>query len=291
MTFGITHNHDLFRDVLLNVKARIEGAQRLLKKGAGSRYVHEVRKELKKCRAALRLLRKSLGTHSFQKLDHTLQKAAKRLSPSRDAEALQKIIAGLGRSHRNEIAKALLSRLRATVPLRLKATRLTQAELKQCGKDLSAALQKIKGCNPSKLGWRDLSHRVRQSYLEGNEAFHEAKSAPSFDSLHAWRKLTKTLWNQLRLLRDIEPRELGRLVKKAGKLGDVLGEDHDLGMFVELLPEMELASSEIKGLQRLINEKRRRLQNAAFKSGAALYAGDASSLGRRIHKYGRNWSR
>src|SRR5438128_6750700 len=71
-------------------------------KKASDTPVHEVRKHLKKARAALRLVRKEIGRGLFQEQDHCLRDVGRLISEIRDAEVrLQTVrqLQGITRRH------------------------------------------------------------------------------------------------------------------------------------------------------------------------------------------------
>src|SRR5262245_8391530 len=74
------------RRVLL---AHIDRAIRTLRqRSLAAKPVHEVRKEMKRTRAGLRLLRVALGETSYRRLNRSVRDAARALTPIRDAKVL-----------------------------------------------------------------------------------------------------------------------------------------------------------------------------------------------------------
>jgi CHAD domain-containing protein len=81
------------RDVLLE---QLDGAvQRLEKHSKSDASVHDIRKELKRARATLRLLRRSIGDAAYHRDNWSIRDAARPLAPLRDATVLVRTLGRL----------------------------------------------------------------------------------------------------------------------------------------------------------------------------------------------------
>src|ERR1700744_5159398 len=78
------------------VPLRIKSSLKTLRAGGpDERSVHAARKELKKARATLRLVRDALGTSSYKKENAALRDAARPLGEIRDAQVLRDALKSL----------------------------------------------------------------------------------------------------------------------------------------------------------------------------------------------------
>jgi CHAD domain-containing protein len=97
----------------------------------------------------------------------------------------------------------------------------------------------------------------------------------SDENLHEWRKRTKELRYQLELLSPLWPAAMKRRARRAKKLSDVLGDDHDLAVFRDLL-RAELSASipvdVVRKIHVLIELRRKELQTLAASIGGELLA-------------------
>jgi CHAD domain-containing protein len=123
---------------------------------------------------------------------------------------------------------------------------------------------------------------IKRTYKAGRKAFAKARKHPRTPLLHEWRKQTKYLANELELARLLFELKQKRRCKRAGKLGSVLGDDHDLALLRAKLRELNGTSrasrqiAQSKRLEQRIERKRRRLQAKAHRLGARLYGKAAS---------------
>src|SRR5258708_8608367 len=88
MSYELKHDQTLGDNLRRICRKQIEAAIAITtgEKKASDTPVHEVRKHLKKARAALRLVRKEIGNGLFREQDSCLRDVAKLTSEIRDAE-------------------------------------------------------------------------------------------------------------------------------------------------------------------------------------------------------------
>ena len=114
------------------------------------------------------------------------------------------------------------------------------------------------------------------------------RADPAAENVHEWRKRTKDLWHQLRILRDAWRPVLGETADQAHELADLLGDHHDLAVLVE-----DLASRELPGdrdaVRTAADRRQRELLDAAFDIGARLFAEKPKAFGRRLGSYWVTW--
>src|ERR1700757_2487593 len=75
------------------------------------RAVHEARKDLKKMRALLRLVRDQLGEEVYQRETRDFREVGRALSPRRDAQVLAKTLEKLHRRSSSQTTRAALTKL------------------------------------------------------------------------------------------------------------------------------------------------------------------------------------
>jgi CHAD domain-containing protein len=206
--------------------------------------VHEARKALKRARAALRLLRPGMAKTLYSEANAALRDAGRHLAPLRDIRSARVALKDLG-------AEALAPQLEG----KEKAAR-RNLRLAECAALLTRAEQaRLSAPEPSVL-----AKGLQRIYRKGRKALARAQKEPTSEALHEWRKQVKYLANSLEILGAPDPKA-GR---RAAKLADRLGDDHDLAM---------LAGGHLPGqkLRRRIDVRRRKLQRKAFVLGEELY--------------------
>ncbi len=115
---------------------------------------------------------------------------------------------------------------------------------------------------------------MRRIYRKGRKAYAEAKTVPTTEALHEWRKQVKYLLNAIDGLhsskKDRERGKVVKILKRADRLADYLGDDHEFAMLAQETARGAYASIDgdvIKRLDALIEPRRMKLQKRAFRLG------------------------
>ena len=266
----------------------------------GSRFsdrsIHAARKELKKARASLRLLRGSLADSTYKLENAVLRDAARPLSEVRDGkaliDALDKLMERYGaparalpvdglkralRRHRTDARRGVLTR-----PDGLKPQRTA----------LRKSRERATRWRIGRHGWSVIGPGFKRTYGKGRKALAAALSDCSTENLHEWRKQVKYLWHQLRILQPLCPGLVGELADQAHKLADYLGDDHDLAVLRERLNEYEKAfpgAAARSALIALIDRARSELQEKAVVLGRRIYEEKPKAFAARFGKYWKVW--
>ena len=120
--------------------------------------------------------------------------------------------------------------------------------------------------------------------------FDRVKGDATVEILHEWRKQAKYLRYHLELLTPTWPEVVGKLAAEAKKLGDLLGDDHDLAVLrAMVVPSHARGHAEQDGfLGELIDRQRERLQAKAIASGELLYRERPKEFVCRLTAYWRH---
>lgn len=235
--------------------------------------VHSVRKHLKKTRALLRLLRPGFAAQPAE--NAALRTIALALATRRDAAARLTTFDGLFpdppevlRSLRDHLAAASqspASNLPRGLPAALNLIRERSATWSLHGKDTKILRQ----------GLSD----TRRKAIRATKA---AKADPASEVLiHDWRKRVKDHWYQARLFAPCWPDLMKPLVDSADRLGQALGDHHDLTIFalhVAALPDQITPAPARRMLNSKITRARARIEAASFPFAAQLFAGDPDKM-------------
>jgi CHAD domain-containing protein len=260
--------------------------------------VHSARKELKSARATLRLLRDALGDALYKRENAVLRDAARPLSEVRDAkvllDALDRVVCRHGAP-----ARALpLEGLRQALNREYVAIRRRILERPNALKPQRDALRRIYDRAAhwpiGDHGWSVIGVGLTRVYRQGRKALAIAQANPSPENLHEWRKQVKYLWHQLLVLEPLRPRAIGKLADQAHKLGDYLGDHHDVSVLHTKVADMADAfphAGSRSALLDVIDQYRTRLQNKALVLGRRLYKERAGVFAARFRQYWRDWHR
>jgi CHAD domain-containing protein len=197
--------------------------------------VHEMRKHLKKARAALQLVRKEIGRGLFRQADCALRDVSRLTSEIRDAEVrLQTVHQLQGITQRR--GRANYARLEAMLGLELENFMAAFAEWQtQAVPMLEKALATVDCWPLEQFNCKQLRRSVQRSYKRARKALASAEANPTAKSFHQFRTRAKTLWYQLRILRPINRVVVKNLCDDLHSLGDLLGRAHDLSFLGDRL--------------------------------------------------------
>ena len=113
---------------------------------------------------------------------------------------------------------------------------------------------------------------LASSELRARKRGAEAEEAPSVERLHEWRKRVKYHRYHCKLLRRRAPELIGARRSVAKALSGLLGDDHDLAVFVRVVAREELGDPTLRAVLRDVAAgERRRIQEEAFALGERLF--------------------
>jgi CHAD domain-containing protein len=261
-------------------RGRIDDAIYELSGEAGSipeEAVHNARKDIKKLRALLRLVRGELGKGVYQRESACLREAAAALAGLRDADVMVATLEGL------ELDEPIAGPLRQALEghrLRTGGGSREQAAAEAI-ELLGTMRARIDDWPLENDSFEALEPGLRRMYRRGRREWRAMSSEPSVEGLHEWRKRTKELWYHHELLRPLWKPVMKAVGDEAHELSDRLGDDHDLAVLLEWAREHAEPAPELVGA---VESRRRKLQEEAFELGARLYADRPKVFIRRLER-------
>lgn len=278
---------------------RIEAALALLDhKQPADTSIHGARRELKRARATLRLLRDALGETAYKRENAALRDAARPLGEVRDGrvllDALRSLVAACG-ARASVLPLSGFQRLLSRRRTRVRRKVLGQPDpLRGARRRLRAVRNRVSRWPVGHHGWSVLGAGLTRTYANGRDAFELARVAPTDEHLHEWRKQTRYFWHQLQVFEPIWPRRIGKLAQDTHALADCLGEDHDLAVLREQAaqaPDSFPNAASQKALLALIQRCRVSLQRKAVQLGLRLYEEKPRSFAGHMEKHWHSWHR
>ncbi|HEV2998444.1 MAG TPA: CHAD domain-containing protein [Solirubrobacteraceae bacterium] len=253
--------------------------------GAEERTVHETRKAIKRLRGLLGLMRQELGPKRHARENAALRDCARRLSGARDSEVLLATLDGLIARDPDELSSsAAVARLRAELLAEREAAAAATMHDERLRRevigDLHAIRARLREWEPRERDF--LGAGLRRVYGQGRRRLAAARRAKrnEVEALHAWRRRVKDLRYAAETL------DMRALARRADRLGETLGEEHDLALLAGVLRERpgHFAGERATGraLAKLISRRRRRLAHRALRDGKRLYRRPPGRFERRL---------
>jgi CHAD domain-containing protein len=247
--------------------------------------VHEVRKDLKKLRSLLRLVRPSIPTKIYRRENARFRDLGRELAGARDAEVKLQTLEGL-----REISGDLDG-----VEAYAAALDAERAEAGVSAADAALAVAALEGARDGvsdwspKDGWRPPGPGFVRAYRRGRDALAAVQADPSDEAVHEWRKRSKDLWYHLRIVRRAWPQSLAPLADEAHELSDLLGDHHDLAVLADDVSSRDGRFSDGAQADLLATIRRRQaeLLDDALSLGERLYAERPKAFGERLDAYWR----
>lgn len=256
--------------------------------------IHGTRKALKRLRALVRLLRAELGERQYRREHAILRDAARRLAGARDAEVMVGTLDSLLQRHPRKLGRRrqLLELRKRLVAERVAAERATLNDRTTRGevlRELSGLRERAQQWDlPERPGIALVERDLRRIYRDGRERKRRVargKGSGGAHAAHAWRKRVKDLRYAAEILGQRS------LARRADKLAELLGEEHDLVVLAGMLPAPGRAPFKgkrgkraRKALLARIARRRRRLRKRALREGERLYGSRPKKFVRRIRR-------
>ncbi len=269
-------------------REQVESALELCRHPAKQRgvTVHEVRKHLKKLRAAMRLPMGEVGKNRHVREDRCVRKIGRLVSDLRDAQVRLQTLIQL----RDETAKSsgedhfphieeLLSLERESFSAAFAGWQ------KQAIPQLERVGERLLNWPLAGITWKQICGTVGKIYKRGQRGLAKTIKKPDPENFHAWRKRVKDLWYQLRILQPLNRVVLEKIAADAEILGELLGRKHDFDFLLARLENEsgdEALRDELMELQKLIRKCGRRLRRNALELGRRFYAEPAKAFAKRI---------
>ncbi|BAK65043.1 hypothetical protein SLG_03680 [Sphingobium sp. SYK-6] len=269
----------------------LDGALALVRERAApdEDLIHQVRRACKAMRGLLRLVRPAFP--AWRTENAAFRDIGAALSGTRDRRVLGETIDLLARDAGDDISPAALAALRTALTGEAEGTTgRTAALLDGCAAPLLAARVRAESWSLTDHGKAALLPGLRQTYRKARRAMAtlatlEGSPAESAAS-HEWRKQAKYHWQHMRLLRSLAPDHAGDRIAPPDRLGDLLGERHDLDMLLDwigaqahALPDPAAAAL----LSALARKRIARLMRKARRVGEDLFEDKPSAFIRHWH--------
>jgi len=252
--------------------------------------IHSARKDIKKIRSVLRLLRGELGEKAFRAENKRYREAGRAISGSRDAAVKVETLTALEERFGHAIPSASAWNWKRV----LERERGEASEDATDSAAIETAVAALEGGSAAAAdwsledSWELFGPGLEEAYGRGRKAMAKVAADPDPELVHEWRKRGKDLWYDLRLIRRAWPQLLEPTVDSVHELTDLLGDHHDLTVLARDLAARPRVGSKGK-LGELIEQRQAELLADALELGTRLYAEKPKAFSKRIHAYWKTW--
>jgi CHAD domain-containing protein len=279
-------------------REQIESALYLCENPAKQRgvTVHEVRKHLKKLRAAMRLAAGTVGKNCHAGEDRCVRKIGRLVSDLRDAQVRLQTFVELRDQAAKRSEQQLFPRTEELLLLERESFSAAFAGWQaQAIPQLERVKTRLMKWQLQGLTWKQICGGVANIYKRGQRGLAKTIADPVPENFHAWRKRVKDIWYQLRILQPLNRVVFTEMAHDAEVLGELLGREHDLDFLLARLEKESgdvTLADELAQLQKLIGKRCRRLRRDAVELGRRFYAEPAKAFAKRISIFirKRGWS-
>lgn len=227
MAFELRRKESLRKGLRRIIQEQLQGALEQARQLPRDEAIHDARKRLKRVRALLQLVRPVVKKSLRRSEDATLRDVARPLSELRDVKVLIETLEKVAQDDAvASVRHELTDRKRALDE---------QNPLDAAMASIKKALRRVSDWTAVPNRWGSVGKGLRRTYRRARRAYAAAVREPTVEKRHEWRKQAKCLRYQLEVLRPLGPETLDELVIQAEKLGELLGDDHDLAVLRQTL--------------------------------------------------------
>jgi CHAD domain-containing protein len=271
-------------------EGRADDALEQLREGAEpdpAARVHEARKDLKKLRSVLRLVRADIGEAVYRSENVRFRDAGRTLSGARDAQVKLETLAALRERFGEHVPRdgmALFAHALEGERERLADRDGQVLAYDRAAGAIEAGRNAIAEWPLHADEWSLVGPGLKRSYRRGRNRYADLRDDAGDEAVHEWRKRVKDLWYHLRLVRNAKKSVLGQAADEAHELSDRLGDHHDLAVLRDdAVARRELfADGDLEKLLTSISERQDELTVDALALGERVYAEKPKAFERRI---------
>lgn len=247
--------------------------------------IHDARKQLKKIRAIIRLIRDDIPEKEYNRANTYFRDIGRMLSDARDTSALLEVTMALQASMESASLKASLEQVVHHLTAKKSAVTRYQFNqdhlLERAQEAFAPAENYIQHLKTTHQGFEALSASIERVYRRGKLVMEESVSHPKPENYHQWRKRVKYLRYQVDALSPIWPAMMNTLEDELHELTNALGADHDLYLLHQTILTGNLnEQNDWMPLFHLFATQRKRYETKAMNLGHKLYFWEPSQFSR-----------
>jgi len=254
--------------------------------------IHNTRRNIKKIRAAWRLIRFDLKEGDFENKNQFYRDEARRLSDLRDATALLETLQHLKKHYGSVVSEEAFAGLETWL-------HEERSELAESGEgrppilgvvaeNLRTKSAEINQFELPKDDWREgVVEGLRRVYRRGFRGSQINAANGAREEMHEWRKRAKYLRYHLEILQGVWPELFGTWASEMHRLTDQLGEYNNLAVLQQKLlsDPGTLAPAIIDTTLAISAQEQENFHQQAIRLGQLLYLERPGAFARRMAGY------
>ncbi len=257
---------------------------------------HEARKNFKRLRALLWLVRDEIGTETFRRENACFREAALRLAALRDSAVMLATLDQVKSHYAADLDEEAFAGIRA----RLLAwqAQVANAHLQE-GNAFAVVVDTLQEARPrfvalplTRPDFAAFAGGLRRIYRQARQLMKAAYATRQTELFHDWRRRVKYLWHQVELLELLWPPVMAEMARELHHLATLLGDAHDLVVLRELLvaqADYFGAEADLPLLLELLGQRQAELETAALPVGRRLFAERPANFVARLGVYWQVW--
>lgn len=268
--------------------------------------VHDARKGMKRIRALMRMVRDEVGYPAYRSENAVLRDTARHLAPMRDSHVALLTLEGLKHNYRHTLAPDAFATTRSFLNSRCESARQAVLEdlalMTHVRVTLGAACARLTAWEAASDGlpanplaargvrndFEAIEFGIRRVYRRGRRGLLQAYDEGTTEAFHEWRKRVKYLRYQMEALQPIWPEMIGAHARSLDRLGELLGDEHDLALLFDIVRDNDAATADERErtlLLALIYRTRLELHWSARPLGTSLFAEEPDQFVARLRAY------
>ena len=253
--------------------------------------IHSARKDLKRARAGVRLLRAVVGKRAYSRENAALRDASRPLGAVRDSKVVMETLDALLKTALTPSQRAVLQALHVEMEKVRHAAHEAlhgSGALAASATVLESEWKRVDGWAVARKDASRLHEGLERVYRSGRKALARIEADPTPENFHEWRKQVKYLANAVDILRQSETQGFRKLLKRAHAVAQALGDDHDLVVLQGRIAGVHAGSHNAhRALTSRIAARREALQSKGLKKGRRLYKLKPKAFIERIQRESR----
>ena len=256
--------------------------------------IHQLRKRCKKLRGLIRLVRPAIGD-SYQTENDWYRDTGQPLSDLRDAGTIQDTYDSVVDAFADRVERETFETIRRQLIIQCKNLvdeHNTEELLNLTSQRFAEAYRRVKSWQFDGKGFAAIEGGFKETYSLAVTALKQACRKPSTERFHEFRKRVKYHSFHCLLLRDLWRKPMRERAEEAERLGELLGDDHDLialSEYIDKSPDEFGSKKNLRVFRSLLVRQSRRLRKQSIQLGLRLFAESPSAIADRFETYWDVW--